>query len=75
MRHSSWTLFLVPLTLPLVLLCLPGSMRSGGNDAPAVGQAYEHLQEADPSTPDPGVVSLGSGDEGSGRTSEALFKD
>jgi hypothetical protein len=28
MRHSSWTLYLVPLALPAVLLCLPGSMQS-----------------------------------------------
>lgn len=26
MRHSAWTLWLVPLALPLVLLCIPGSM-------------------------------------------------
>jgi hypothetical protein len=25
MRHSAWTLWLVPLALPLVLLCIPGS--------------------------------------------------
>jgi hypothetical protein len=25
MRHSAWTLWLVPLALPLVLFCIPGS--------------------------------------------------
>jgi hypothetical protein len=25
MRHSAWTLWLVPLALPLVLVCIPGS--------------------------------------------------
>jgi len=75
MRHSSWTLFLVPLTLPLVLLCLPGSMGSGGEGTAEDGQVYEFLQETDPSASEVTVISLGSGEEGSRRTSEALFRN
>ena len=35
MRHSSWTVFMIPLALPLVLLCLPGARGSldGGTSA------------------------------------------
>ena len=75
MRHSSWTLFLVPLTLPLVLLCLPGSMKSGGTNAATIGEVYEHVLELDPSIPELTMISRGEGDEGSGEPSEALFKD
>lgn len=40
MRHSAWTLWLVPFSLPLVLLCIPGSrepLDSRGRD-PRGGQ-------------------------------------
>lgn len=75
MRHSSWTLFLVPLTLPLLLFCLPGSMRSGGKDPGEGGQVYERIQEPDLSAHDGTVISLGSGEEGSWGAPEALFRD
>jgi hypothetical protein len=49
MRHSSWTLFLVPLALPLVLLLFPGARRTleGGNSD--ARPAYEHVEEQNPS--------------------------
>jgi len=60
MRHSSWTLFLVPLALPLVLLLLPGARRSldGGNaDSRPV---FEHFEEQSPSpSGSPGLPATG----------------
>lgn len=66
MRHSSWTLFLVPLALPLVLLFLPGSMNSTDQSNPSAGAPYEQVQEMIPVAP---IESA------SGEISEALFKD
>lgn len=46
MRHSSWTLFLVPLALPLVMFCFPGAARHvNQTPAPAV-EVQEVVQEA-----------------------------
>ncbi len=38
MRHSSWSLFMVPLALPLVLVCVPGARGpvGGTEGAPTV---------------------------------------
>jgi len=75
MRHSSWTLFLVPLTLPLVFLCIPGSMKPTVRTDPAAGSAYESLQEENASRPDIPGLSMGFDEEASGEISEALFRD
>ena len=75
MRHSSWTLFLVPLTLPLVFLCIPGSTKPTDRTDPAAGNAYESLQEDKPSRLEIPGLSLGSGEDPSREISEALFKD
>ena len=75
MRHSSWTLFLVPLTLPLVFLCIPGSMRSPDQSDPVAEEAYQGLHQENPSHPEVPGLSFGSRDEASGETSEALFRD
>ena len=75
MRHSSWTLFLVPLALPLVFLCIPGSMKSTDRPDPSAGEAYEHLQEEAPASLEVTGLSLGSGENASGEISEAFFKD
>jgi len=75
MRHSSWTLFLVPLTLPLVFLCIPGSMEPTHQADPGARDAYESLQEGNPSRSEILGLSMGSGEEASTEISEALFKD
>ncbi len=75
MRHSSWTLFLVPLALPLVFLCIPGSMKSMDRSDPSAGESYERLQEEIPSSLEVTGLTLGSGENVSGETSEAFFKD
>lgn len=43
MRHSSWTPFLVPLALPLVLLCIPGAGAPVDTEAPEVQPASEYV--------------------------------
>ena len=75
MRHSSWTLFLVPLTLPLALLLLPGSMNSTDRSGPAAGTGYEVIQELSSSNQEPMELLQGSAEGGSGENSEAFFKD
>ena len=52
MRHSSWTLFLVPLALPLVLLCCPGGTTVSHRSAPAVESAQEPVLQADSLAPE-----------------------
>ena len=49
MRHSSWTLFLVPLVLPLVLLLIPGARRSLDQSDSSGGTTYEQVDELAPS--------------------------
>jgi len=75
MRHSSWTLFLVPLALPLVFLCLPGSMKCPVEAAPASVEAYESLGQEAQSRPEIPGLSMGSGEEASGDISEAFYKE
>jgi len=75
MRHSSWTLFLVPLALPLVFLCIPGSMKSTDRSDPSAGKAYERLQERTPLSLEVTGLPLGPGENASGEISEAFFKD
>ena len=75
MRHSSWTLFLVPLALPLVLLCFPGSLRQVDQSPAETGVAVELAQElATPSLTPPGATA-GSPDETSSEPSESLYRD
>jgi hypothetical protein len=75
MRHSSWTLFLVPLTLPLVFLCIPGSTKPTDQTDPGAGTAFQSLQEENLSRLEIPGLSLGSGEDASREISEALFKD
>lgn len=75
MRHSSWTLFLVPLAIPLVFLCLPGSMKSTDRSGPSEGEAYESLLEEDPSSLDATEFSLAFGESFTLEIPEALFRD
>jgi hypothetical protein len=75
MRHSSWTLFLVPLTLPLVLLCVPGSTQPGETPASAGYEVLGEVPEQALTDMDLPTISLKSGDDSRGETSEALFKD
>jgi hypothetical protein len=74
MRHSSWTLFLVPLALLLVLL-LPGATKNADPKDPVIGARYEQILgdgifALEPSPPSP--ITL---EEAPGERSEALFKD
>ncbi|MGD2123640.1 MAG: hypothetical protein PVJ76_17950 [Gemmatimonadota bacterium] len=72
MRHSSWTLFLVPLAFPLVLL-LPGATKKPDSVEPVAN--YEQVQSewilpfenlSGPSTPS---------EEPARDLPEALYKD
>jgi hypothetical protein len=74
MRHSSWTLLLVPLTLPLVFLCVPGTMKPTDRSNPAAEATYESPPpeaSVSPEIPDP---DIDSGEEHSGDGSEGLFR-
>jgi hypothetical protein len=74
MRHSSWTLFLVPLALPLVLL-LPGAKTSQGPEDPPAEAEYEQVRSQSVlSLQDLKASALGP-EESHSEISEALFKD
>ena len=75
MRHSSWTLFLVPLALPLVFLFLPGSMKSSVETSSPAGENSELVQDQLSLPPDGGGAYTGSLEEKPGDVSEGLFKD
>ena len=75
MRHSSWTLFLVPLALPLVLFCFPGAARQVDQTPVPPVEVQEVVQEAALSTNT--VLGAGSGslEESIIERSETFFKD
>ena len=75
MRHSSWTLFLVPLALALVVMLLPGATTSPDLPDP-VGRAVfsQSLEESLPRPETPAPAS-GSAEEVTQSDSEALYKD
>lgn len=73
MRHSAWTLWLVPLVLPLVLLCVPGS-RSPVSQPPAPVEAHELLQEEDLQRPERVGVTAAAPQDLPEDASESLLK-
>jgi hypothetical protein len=75
MRHSSWTLFLVPLALPLVLLCFPGSLKQVNQSPAETGAAVELAQESAVPSLTPAGATTGSLDETTSEHSESLYKD
>ena len=74
MRHSSWTLFLVPLALPLVLL-LPGAMKSPGPADPVATATYEQIQTETALQFEDLSRTAASSDDSAREVSEALYKD
>jgi hypothetical protein len=74
MRHSAWTLWLVPLVLPLVLLLVPGS-RSPIGQPEAPVESYELLQEEELRRTEFSGASLRTPDVVADEASEALLKD
>ena len=59
MRHSAWTLWLVPLALPLALLCVPGAREPmDGGSEPYDWEAHELVLQgrAALASPPPAVV-------------------
>ncbi len=75
MRHSSWTVFLVPLALALVVLLLPGSLRSPNPTDSTGVPGYGQLQEESWSSLEATVLPSASSEETSDDISEALYKD
>ena len=75
MRHSSWTLFLVPLALPLVLICFPVALKSLDSVDPAQGVQTELVQQP-ASLEAPAVTYSGGGsDDGMNQRSDALYRN
>ncbi len=75
MRHSSWTLFLVPLVLALVVLLLPGTTTSPDSPDPMGGAVYSQVLEEGFSRTETPVPASGSAEETTQSDSEALYKD
>ncbi len=75
MRHSSWTLFLVPLALPLVFFCFPGAARQVNQTPAPTVEVQEVVQEAAVSTDNVLGASSGSLDEGVMEPSGTFFKE
>ena len=75
MRHSSWTLFLVPLALPLVLMAFPGQMRQANQRPAETGVAVELVQETTAPSSALQGASSGSLEDTATEPSESLFKD
>ena len=75
MRHSSWTLFLVPLALPLVLFCCPGATRQVDQTPTPLVEVQEVVQETAVSPNSVLGASSGSLEEGIIERPEAYFKE
>ena len=75
MRHSSWTLFLVPLALALVILCMPGTLKTTSRiDSPSKGMV-EFVQDEPTALSEAVTSGFGSGGETSQESSESLYKE
>ena len=74
MRHSSWTLFLIPLTLPAVLLCLPGARQSVDENGSAVQDAPQVRVETPMNLSVPAIL-VDPGDGSQSNSPEALFQE
>jgi hypothetical protein len=74
MRHSSWTLFLVPLALPLVLL-LPGALKNEDPAGPVARAGYEQFREEVSSGQQQFRAVTATPEEPPEELSEALYKD
>lgn len=75
MRHSSWTLFMVPLALALVILCLPGAWRTTNRiDGPS-GEIVESVQDESPAPSEAVNSASGTGGDTYQDFSEALYKE
>jgi hypothetical protein len=75
MRHSSWTLFLVPLALPLVCFCFPGAMKTAEHETPASVEVQEIASDNASTLPESVALGGASGEDSPGSRSESLFQD
>jgi hypothetical protein len=75
MRHSSWTLFLVPLALPLVFLCFPGATATIHQAAPPGAEGQGLVIDDQPATQGPTVLAATSSEDHTETQSESLFQD
>jgi len=75
MRHSSWTLFLVPLALPLVFLCFPGASKPSHPAASVAAEGQELIIDQTPLAQSQTVLVATSANERTGPRSESLYKD
>lgn len=75
MRHSSWTLFLVPLALPLVLICFPGALKQVNRGPAEPGEAAEQVQEPAASPLNLSMAAAGPSEDASDEKPESLFRN
>lgn len=75
MRHSSWTLFLVPLALALVILCMPGTLKTTSRTDSLSEDVVEFVQDETAAATEPGGSGFGSAGETFKEPSESLYKE
>lgn len=75
MRHSSWTLFLVPLALALVILCMPGVFETTSRIDSPTGEVQEFFQDERPALSETANSGFGSAGEAFQEPSESLYKE
>ena len=74
MRHSSWTLLLVPLALALVILCMPGTLKTTSRIDPPAEESVEAMEEERPVLSEAIGASFGSGGDTFQDSPESLYK-
>ena len=75
MRHSSWTLFLVPLALAAFILIMPGALRTTNLPESPTEEAVEILWDDPAALSDAGNAEFGSGGDTFQESPESLYKE
>ena len=75
MRHSSWTLFLVPLALAAFILIMPGALKTTNRSDSSPTESVEILQDDPASVSEAPNAEFGSGGDTFQDLSESLYKE
>ena len=75
MRHSSWTLLLFPLVLALVIVCMPGALKTTSRiDSPSE-EIIELVQDERPASSEVVISGSGFGGDTFQESPESLYKE